>query len=219
MNVKSPVRDPRRLSDAQLLDLVMQQPPSAVAAPSSRSRRASVQRLLKQCGSLRRLANRSAREPRNTHGVDEESAHRLDALFVLARRLAEERLEPGEAFLSPRQIFDHFHPRLRDRKKEIFCVVLLDARHRVMGEERISEGSLTSSIVHPREVFVPAVRESAGAVVFVHNHPSGEPSPSEDDIAVTRRLERAAELLGIRVLDHVIIGDGVYASFKEMGLI
>ena len=97
-------------------------------------------------------------------------------------------------------------------------MVLLDARHRIMGEEQISEGSLTSSIVHPREVFVPAVRESAGAVVFVHNHPSGEPSPSEDDIAVTRRLESAAELLGIRVLDHVIIGDGEYASFKEMGL-
>lgn len=130
----------------------------------------------------------------------------------------EERLQPGDAFLNPRQIFDHFHSRLRDLKKEVFCVVLLDARHRIMGEERISEGSLTSSIVHPREVFVPAVRESAGAIVFVHNHPSGEPTPSEDDIAVTRRLERAAELLGIRVLDHVIVGDGEYASFKELGL-
>jgi DNA repair protein RadC len=96
--------------------------------------------------------------------------------------------------------------------------VLLDARHRVLGEEIVSEGSLTTSIVHPREVFLPAVRESAGAMVLVHNHPSGDPRPSDEDVAVTRRLVHAAELLGIRVLDHVIVGDGVYASFKETGL-
>ena len=90
---------------------------------------------------------------------------------------------------------------MRDEKREVFLVVLLDARHRVIEEKVISIGSLTSSIVHPREVFAPAVRASAGAMVLVHNHPSGEPSPSEDDIAVTRRLERAAELLGIRILE------------------
>lgn len=201
---------PDRLSDAQLLDLVLPSDPGGPGAGA---------RLLERCGSLRRLATRSVRELERAAGLDPTAAARLAALFVVARRIAEERLQTGDAFLNPRQIFDHFHARLRDCKKEVFCVVLLDARHRVMGEERISEGSLTSSIVHPREVFVPAVRESAGAVVFVHNHPSGEPSPSEDDIAVTRRLERAAELLGIRVLDHVIIGDGAYASFKEMGLL
>ena len=107
---------------------------------------------------------------------------------------------------------------LRDKKREIFLVVLLDARHRMLREEVVSEGSLTSSIVHPREVFLPAVRESAGAVVLVHNHPSGDPRPSEEDVAVTRRLVRASELLGIRVLDHVIIGDGRYASLRQEGL-
>ncbi|MHC4940592.1 MAG: RadC family protein [Planctomycetota bacterium] len=214
-----PNRDPGQLSDAQLLDMVMERPPPRGLRPHPVLGRGPMARLLARCGSLRRLATRSSRELESKHGLDRASACRLKGLFVLAQRLAEQRLEPGDAFLSPRQIFDHFHARLRDAKKECFCVVLLDARHRVMGEERISEGSLTSSIVHPREVFIPAVRESAGAVVFVHNHPSGEPSPSEDDIAVTRRLERAADLLGIRVLDHVIIGDGVYTSFKEMGLI
>lgn len=88
-----------------------------------------------------------------------------------------------------------------------------------MREEVISEGSLTSSIVHPREVFMPAVRDSAGAVVFVHNHPSGDPRPSEEDIAVTRRLSQAAEVIGIPILDHLIIGDGEYSSFKEAGLL
>jgi DNA repair protein RadC len=122
-------------------------------------------------------------------------------------------------FANPRQIYDHYHGALRDKKREMFLVVLLDARHRVLGEEIVSEGSLTSSIVHPREVFLPAVRESAGAMVLVHNHPSGDPRPSDEDVAVTRRLVHAAELLGIRVLDHVIVGDGSYASFKEAGLL
>jgi DNA repair protein RadC len=130
-----------------------------------------------------------------------------------------ERMRPGVLFANPRQIFEHFHGVLRDRKREMFLVVLLDARHRILREEIVSEGSLTSSIVHPREVFLPAVRESAGAVVFVHNHPSGDPRPSEEDVAVTRRLVDASELLGIRVLDHVIVGDGSYASFKEEGLL
>ncbi|HEX5135343.1 MAG TPA: JAB domain-containing protein [Planctomycetota bacterium] len=94
-----------------------------------------------------------------------------------------------------------------------------EARHRVMKEQVVSIGSLTTSIVHPREVFRPAIREAAGAIVLVHNHPSGDPRPSDEDVAVTQRLSHAAELLGIRVLDHVIVGDGAYASMEEAGLL
>jgi len=222
-------RDPAGLSDPELLEFVLGAPTPDPAFESGcdavRSRApdagawGSNPLLLPAHGSLRRLATRSPRELERDVGLSPSLALRVAAAFELGRRLLDERMQPGDAFLNPRQIFDHFHARLRDLKKEVFCVVLLDARHRIMGEERISEGSLTSSIVHPREVFVPAVRESTGAIVFVHNHPSGEPTPSEDDIAVTRRLERAAELLGIRVLDHVIVGDGEYASFKELGLL
>jgi DNA repair protein RadC len=176
-------------------------------------------RLLERHGPLRRLSTRSAPELQAVPGVGAGQAARLAALFALARRLMAERLKPGAPFLNPRQIFDHFHSLLRDKKKETFLVVLLDARHRILREERVSEGSLNSSIVHPREVFAPAVREGAGAVVLVHNHPSGDPSPSEEDVAVTRRLVQAAEFLGIHVLDHVIVGDGDYASFKEAGLL
>ena len=143
----------------------------------------------------------------------------LRGVFELARRVMDARIPAGAPFLSPRQIFDHFHARMRDRKREMFLVVLLDARHRVLREEIVSEGSLTTSIVHPREVFCAAVRESAGAVVLVHNHPSGDPAPSEEDVAVTRRLVQASELIGIRILDHVIVGDGCYTSFKEAGLL
>jgi len=198
------------LNDGELL---------AVVLGARRVRSAAwASRLLARHGPLRRLSTRSMREFGGIPGVGAGQAARLEALFALARRLMGERLRPGEPFVNPRQIFDHFHGVLRDKKKETFLVVLLDARHRILREERVSEGSLNSSIVHPREVFSPAVREGAGAVVLVHNHPSGDPSPSEEDVAVTRRLLQAAEYLGIHVLDHVIVGDGDYASLKEAGL-
>jgi len=203
---------PDALSDLELLALVL--------GHGSRGRSAGdCARALLGGETLRHLSTRSPQELSGVEGIGVVQAARLVAVFGLARRLMGERLRPGIAFASPRQIFDHYHGGLRDKKREMFLVVLLDARHRVMREEVVSEGSLTSSIVHPREVFMPAVRESAGAVVLVHNHPSGDPSPSDEDVAVTRRLVHASELLGIRVLDHVIVGDGRYASFKEAGLL
>ena len=201
---------PDTLTDEELLGLVLGAGPAARRAASA---------LLAQFGSLRRLSTRAPRELQSACGIGKTHTARLAALFSVARRLMGERLRPGMVFANPRQIFDHYHGVLRDRKREMFLVVLLDARHRVLGEEIVSEGSLTSSIVHPREVFLPAVRESAGAMVLVHNHPSGDPNPSEEDVAVTRRLVHAAELLGIRVLDHIIVGDGSYSSFKEAGLL
>ncbi len=201
------------LSNDELLSLILSGTENGTPA------RRRARHLLARVGTLRRLSTRSWSELQAIRGIGPTHATRLLALFVLARRLMSERLQPGAAFVSPRQIFDHYHANLRDRKHELFLVVLLDARHRVLREEIVSEGSLTTSIVHPREVFGPAVRESAGAVVLVHNHPSGDPSPSDEDVAVTRRLVRASELLGIRVLDHIIVGDGTYASFKEQGLL
>jgi DNA repair protein RadC len=94
---------------------------------------------------------------------------------------------------------------------------LLDNKHRKLRDVCISQGSLTSSVVHPREVYIPVIRESAAAVIFVHNHPSGDPTPSQEDIALTRRLREVVELVGIRVLDHVIIGKGRYVSFVDDG--
>ncbi|MAE94776.1 MAG: hypothetical protein CL910_08965 [Deltaproteobacteria bacterium] len=117
----------------------------------------------------------------------------------------------------PEDVFRHFHPRLRDARQEQFLVVLLDGRHRVLGEARASEGTLTASLVHPREVFRPALREGAAAIVLVHNHPSGDPSPSTEDRAVTQRLVRAGELLGIQVLDHVVVAERGWRSLREDG--
>jgi DNA repair protein RadC len=115
-------------------------------------------------------------------------------------------------------VFRHFHERLRDRKKEVFLTLLLDAKNRVLREIQVSEGSLNASIVHPREVFAPVIRESAAAVLFVHNHPSGDPTPSREDLELTGRLREAGTLMGVRVLDHIIIGNGRYMSFADQGL-
>jgi DNA repair protein RadC len=115
-------------------------------------------------------------------------------------------------------VFRHFHPTLRDAPHERFLVVLLDGRHRLMRHEMVSQGTLTASLVHPREVFRPALRESAAALVLVHNHPSGDPAPSSEDREVTARLVRAGELLGIPVLDHVVVAERGYTSLREQGL-
>jgi DNA repair protein RadC len=106
---------------------------------------------------------------------------------------------------------------LRDLRHEVFKVILLDAKHAIMRDTTVSEGSLTLSIVHPREVFTFAVKESAAAVIFLHNHPSGDPTPSQEDRVLTARLVSAGEVLGIRVLDHLVVGDGRYVSFADQG--
>jgi DNA repair protein RadC len=137
----------------------------------------------------------------------------------LARRWAAEPRAVGQAFSSAADFFTHYRLRLRDLRKEVFVSILLDQKNRFLADDVCSEGSLTSSIVHPREVFRRAVRESAAAVAFVHNHPSGDPAPSVPDREITARLAEVAKLVGIRMLDHVIVGDTKYFSFAEEGLL
>jgi DNA repair protein RadC len=115
-------------------------------------------------------------------------------------------------------VYRYCGARLAALRKEQFHVILLDGKNRPIKEVRISEGSLTASLVHPREVFVPVIEESAAAIILVHNHPSGDPTPSAEDVAITHRLRQVGELMGVHVLDHVVIGDGRYVSFADEGL-
>ena len=112
---------------------------------------------------------------------------------------------------------NHFHPRVRNLRHEVFTIVLLDAKNAIIREATVSEGTLTHSLVHPREVFQLAIRESAAAVILLHNHPSGDPTPSQEDRVLTSRLISAGQVLGIRVLDHLVVGDGRYVSFADQG--
>ncbi len=176
--------------------------------------------LLRKYGSLRALARASVHELQSGVGrLGPVTSLRVVAAFALGRRVRTERLPRGRTLKSSGQIFEYFHERLRDLKKERFITVLLDGKNRVMREDRVSEGILTASLVHPREVFSPAIREAAAGIVLIHNHPSGDPEPSPEDLEVTQRLCAVGELVGIRVLDHLVIGDGRYVSFLERGLL
>jgi DNA repair protein RadC len=141
----------------------------------------------------------------------------LRAALEIGRRLAGRRLRAGAVIRSPSDVYHHFHPSLRDARQEHFLVILLDARHRVLRSEVISQGTLTASLVHPREVFRPALRDAAAALVLVHNHPSGDPTPSAEDREVTARLASAGEILGVRVLDHIVVAERGFCSLREQG--
>jgi DNA repair protein RadC len=152
-------------------------------------------------------------------GMGHAKVAQLKAAFELGRRLLQKTSEKGPVFSSGRDVFHHFNHRLKNLRKEIFWCAMLDAKNRIFRDNRISEGTLTNSLIHPREAFRDAIRESAASVLFVHNHPSGDPTPSREDILVTERLVQSGEIIGIRVLDHVIIGDNTYISMMEKGYI
>jgi DNA repair protein RadC len=176
-------------------------------------------RLIDRAGGLVSLAGISLRELESIPGLGPAKAANLLAAFELGRRLASAPLERGQAIRSPADVQRHFQPRWRDRRRESFHALQLDGRHRLTSVDEVSVGTLTASLVHPREVFREAIRNAAAALLLVHHHPSGDPSPSPEDRSVTERLVAAGRLLGIRVVDHVIVADSGYFSFQEAGLI
>jgi len=166
---------------------------------------------------LAELAAASAAELANVAGIGPCRAAAICAALELGRRADHAALPCGQPVRGSQAVFHHFHARLGALRQERFYVVMLDGKGRLLREVRVSEGSLTASIVHPREVFRAAIRESAAAVLLVHNHPSGDPTPSPEDVSLTSRLRAAGDLVGVKVVDHVIIGRGRYVSFVDNG--
>ncbi len=152
-------------------------------------------------------------------GIGRVKACSILASVELGKRIAALPQTERIAVETPEDIAAMFMERLRYEKKEHFKCVLVNAKGEIISIDDVSVGELSSTVVHPREAFHMAVRKSAAAVIFVHNHPSGDPAPSKEDISTTERLAACGELLGIRVLDHIIIGDGRFSSMREMGLI
>lgn len=173
--------------------------------------------LLSRYGSLRGLAGRTAAELAGVKGVGRAKAVRLVAAFELTRRLRSRGNDDKVVLGGPEQVFGHFGPLMEDLKKEVFRVLLLDAQNGLLRDVVVSEGTLSASLVHPREVFKPAILESAAAVILVHNHPSGDPTPSREDIRLTRQLVECGRLLDLKVHDHVIIGLGRFVSLAQRG--
>ncbi|MDH5307016.1 MAG: DNA repair protein RadC [Myxococcales bacterium] len=199
------------LSDAELLALLLRTGRRGVDALALASR------VLALRGGLHGVARSNARELAAVPGVGPTKTATVLACLELGRRLAGRRLRPGAAIRGPEDVYRHYHPSLRHAGQERFFAVLLDGRHRVLGHEIVSQGTLTASLVHPREVFRPALRACAAALILVHNHPSGDPTPSPEDRDVTLRLARAGEILGVRVIDHVVVAERGYCSLREEG--
>ncbi|MBR6444314.1 MAG: DNA repair protein RadC [Firmicutes bacterium] len=151
-------------------------------------------------------------------GVGKAKACQLMAAVELGKRAAKTKKEIRPKITSASEIAGIFMEDMRYYRKEHFNVLMVNAKGEVIQNENIAVGDLCSAVVHPREVFSPAVRRSAAAVILVHNHPSGDPEPSKEDIVTTSRLSEAGKILGINVLDHIIIGDGIFVSLRREGL-
>lgn len=177
--------------------------------------------LITKFKSLREIEDASIAEFSDICGMGSAKIAQLKSAFELGKRLIIDgkREKPQEpSFKNSSEVYEHYMPKLSGLKKEKFLCSLLDSKNRVFKETVVSEGTLTSSLVHPREVFRYAIKEAAASVIFVHNHPSGDPTPSVDDINITKRLVETGRIIGIHVLDHVIIGDGRYVSIVEEGI-
>ncbi|HUV56649.1 MAG TPA: DNA repair protein RadC [Dehalococcoidales bacterium] len=179
----------------------------------------TAQRLLSRFGNLKGIADASVEELSQIKGIGLAKAAQIKAAFELANRL-EGYAELGDKPIvkTPEDVVGLVRGRLRGKKKEYFLAILLDTRGHLIKVSEISVGSLDTSIVHPREAFKEAISASAASVIFVHNHPSGDPEASEDDVKLTKRLAEAGEIVGIDVLDHIIIGDKNHLSLKGKGL-
>ncbi len=199
------------LTDAELLAIILR-----TGNASTRESALDHSRiLLKNFGGLKGIDRASIRELKALKGIGPAKTAQLKAGLEIGRRMGQQKWEAGRSLRSSEEVFRHFRERLEREKREIFYVVLLTNKNRKIRDVKISEGSLTASLAHPREVYNPAIRESAAAVIFVHNHPSGDPAPSPEDIEITHRLKEVGEVMGIRVLDHVIIGHDRFFSFSD----
>lgn len=174
------------------------------------------QRILSQYN-LKQLSQINTAQLMKIHGIKESKAAQIAACFEIARRLEVFSEDAKPKIASPEDVYKRIYPKLREQKKEMFIELCLDTKNQIIKEDTISIGSLNANIVHPREVFKVALAESAAHIIVAHNHPSGDPTPSREDIEITKKLIEAGKIIGIDVLDHVIIGDKRHFSMKEAG--
>lgn len=201
------------LSEAELLAIMLRTGTSRMTALDV------AKALLARFGSLRQLSGRNAQEFMQFEGLGAAKAIMLVAVFEIGRRIASHRDVERLQICSPEDVVALYRSRLRDLTKEVFQVVLLDSANRVQRDVVISEGILNSSLAHPREVFRPAILEPSASIILMHNHPSGNPEPSAEDMQITRQMVESSKIIGIPVHDHIIIAGDSYTSFAERGIL
>lgn len=199
------------LSDAELLAIIFK--------TGNKEENAIVMsdRLITKYG-LGKLNELSLKELQEIKGIGPAKSMQIKVLFEFNKRYSLAKRD-GEPIKSARDVFEYASQRLITNQQEHFMILLLDSKNRIVKDEVISIGTLNASIIHPREVFKSAIRESANSIILVHNHPSGDPEPSAEDEQITEKLFEAGELLNIKVLDHVIVGKDKFWSFKERSVL
>ncbi|SHK61044.1 RadC family protein [Desulforamulus aeronauticus] len=201
------------LSDIDLLAIMLR---TGTAKSSAMELAAAI---LSRFKDLRVLSQATIEELSEIKGIGPVKAVQVKAALELGRRLAALPAEERPIIRCPEDVCSLLMEDLRNLDREYFLALLLNTKNQVLAKETISIGTLNASMVHPRELFKVAIRRSAAAVILVHNHPSGDPTPSREDITLTKRLQEAGEIIGIDVLDHIVIGDNRFTSLKSKGLI
>jgi DNA repair protein RadC len=199
------------LSNAELMAIILRTGTFAESAVRL------AQKVLLEAGSLRNLVDMSMDQLKTIKGIGSAKAMQIQASIELGRRLARTSMADTVTIRSPQDVAAYLMEDLRYLQKEHFVVLFLNTKNHVVAQETLSMGSLNASIVHPREVFRAAIKRSSASIICVHNHPSGDPTPSPEDIAMTSRLVEAGQIIGIEVLDHIILGDQNFVSLKEKG--
>ncbi len=208
------LRGAQSLSDAELVAILLR------TGKKGKSVIEIAREIINNEGNLAMLATRSADSLQKVDGIGKDKSATLTAAFELSRRiLSQSKWFSNKKVSSPKEIAEVFIPILRDESKEKFIVVCLNSANKIIKHETISVGNLNSSIVHPREVFKVAIDCSAASIILIHNHPSGNPDPSSEDISITKKIVEAGKLMDIPVFDHLIIAGDSYTSFVEKRLI
>jgi DNA repair protein RadC len=201
------------LSDAELLAILIRTGAGKITAVDL------AKTLLKEYLSLETLASRTFQELKQFKGLGEVKSISLIAAFELGRRAAVHRRSEKLQVCSPEDVVRRYQPLLRNLQQEIFKVLLLDSANHLLRDVTVSEGILNSSLVHPREVFRHAIIEPAASIILLHNHPSGNPEPSNDDLQITRQMVDASKVIGIPIHDHIILTANSFTSFAERGFL
>ena len=215
---------PRALSPRELMAILIDTGSPAASGRPARSALDLAGDLLRHFstedggGSMRRIVTSTTSELCRLPGIGPAKAARILAALELGRRMEGETRPERERVRSAADVYQRMRLAMRDLAHEEFHVLLLNTQNEVLRDLQVTRGTLDASLVHPREVFRPAIAEAAASIILVHNHPSGDPTPSAEDRSVTRQLRSAGELVGIDVLDHVILGEGRFVSFSEAGM-
>lgn len=200
---------PSALSNAELLAILLR------VGTRNESALSLAYKILKQQEGLRFLTNCTVQELGSINGIGQAKAAQLKAALELGKRVSAFEKESDKYIKCPQDVASLLMEEMRYLKKEYMKLILLNVKCSVIAVEDISIGNLNTSIVHPREVYIPAIKKSSASIIMVHNHPSGDPTPSSEDVSITKRVAEAGKIIGIELVDHIIIGDGRYVSLRE----